>query len=129
MEQEKLATDAYLHMMVYLFVVLGFIGVTLGINALLGPRPKSTPVKLEPFECGVTPVDERNVKRIYIKYYAFAIFFVLFDIDIVFLFVWALSSGDQGFGGPAMGLFAFFMVCFLAGFVYVWKEGMLEWKA
>jgi NADH-quinone oxidoreductase subunit A len=124
-----LATDTYLHMMVYLFVVFGFIGVTLWINALLGPRPKNTSVKLEPFECGVTPFDDRNVKRISIKYYTFAIFFVLFDLGVVFLFVWALSSGDQGFGGSAMVLFTFFMVCFIAGFVYIWKEGMLEWKA
>lgn len=116
-------------MAVYLLVVLGFIGVTLWLNAFLGPRPRNSAVKLEPFECGVTPFDERNVKRIYIKFYAFAIFFVLFELKIVFLFVWALSSGDQGFTGPAMALFAFFVVCFAAGFVYIWKEGMLEWKA
>ena len=72
--------------------IVGFVGITLLMNAALGPKPKPTAVKLEPFECGATPVDARNVRPIAVKYYGIAIAFILFDLETVFLILWALAA-------------------------------------
>ena len=79
------------------------------MNRLLGPKPAASAMKLEPFECGATPVDTRNVKAVPIKYYGVAIAFLLFDLETVFLFIWALGAQ------PLTGfmLFTFFLFAFL----------------
>jgi NADH-quinone oxidoreductase subunit A len=90
----------YVVFLLYMLAILGFVGFTLLLNALLGPKPKATATKLEPFECGATPVDPRNVKAVPAKYYAVAIVFILFDLETVFLFIWAL--GAQPMTAPAL---------------------------
>jgi NADH:ubiquinone oxidoreductase subunit 3 (subunit A) len=65
--------------------------VTLLMNRYLGPQPIASAMKLEPFECGATPVDTRNTKAVPIKYYGVAVAFMLFDLETVFLFIWALG--------------------------------------
>ena len=57
----------------------------------MGPKSVPTALKLEPFECGATPVEQVNVKAVPVKYYAIAILFILFDLETVFLFIWALG--------------------------------------
>ena len=84
--------NPYAVFLLYLLAILGFVAVTLLMNRLLGPKPVSSAMKLEPFECGATPVDRLNVKAIPIKYYAVAIMFILFDLETVFLFIWALGA-------------------------------------
>ena len=64
----------------------------LAMNGMLGPKPANTETKLEPFECGATPIDTRNVKAVPVKYYAVAIVFILFDLETVFLFLWVLGA-------------------------------------
>ena len=82
----------YLTFLLYLVAIVGFVGLVLSLNALLGPKPAATSTKLEPFECGATPVDTLNVKAVPIKYYAVAIVFILFDLETIFLFIWALGA-------------------------------------
>ena len=84
--------NPYVVFLLYLVAILGFVATTLLMNRFLGPKPVATAVKLEPFECGAIPVDTRNVKAIPIKYYAVAIVFILFDLETVFLFIWALGA-------------------------------------
>ncbi len=84
--------NPYAIFLLYLVAILGMVFTILMANRLLGPKPASTPAKLEPFECGATPVDPVNVKAVPIKYYAVAIVFILFDLETVFLFIWALGA-------------------------------------
>ena len=79
--------NPYVIFLLYMLAILGFVAVTLLLNRLLGPRPVSSAMKLEPFECGATPLDVRNVKAVPIKYYAVGIIFILFDLETVFLFM------------------------------------------
>ena len=84
-------TNPYVVFLLYLVAILGFVAFTLFLNRVLGPKPAASAVKLEAFECGAEPVDPVNVKAVPIKYYAVAIAFLLFDLETVFLFVWALG--------------------------------------
>jgi NADH-quinone oxidoreductase subunit A len=104
--------------------ILGFVGVTLAMNAVLGPKPKPYGTKLEPFECGATPVDPLNVKAVPIKYYAVAIVFILFDLETVFLFIWAL--GAQPLTGWLLLTFVVFVVLLVLMLAYVWKSRLIE---
>jgi NADH-quinone oxidoreductase subunit A len=104
--------------------ILGFVGITLLMNAALGPKPAPTALKLEPFECGATPVDPLNVKAVPIKYYAVAIVFILFDLETVFLFIWAL--GAQPLTGWMLLTFGFFVLLLVLMLVYVWKSRIIE---
>ena len=104
--------------------ILGFVGITLAMNAMLGPKPRPTGSKLEPFECGATPVDPLNVKAVPIKYYAVAIVFILFDLETVFLFIWAL--GAQPLTGFMLFTFFLFMFLLVLIVLYVYKARLIE---
>jgi len=114
--------------LVFLLVSIGVVGLTLGLNALLGPRVAPSAAKLVPFECGAEPIQPRNVRKLSIKYYPVAIFFLLFDIETVLLFIWAGSSGQRELATVSLVSFLFFMGALVLAFVYLWKEGGLEWR-
>lgn len=110
------------------FVVVGalFTAVALGTSWLLSPK-KSTPEKSLPYECGVDAVGSSWI-RFRSGYYVFALLYVIFDIETVFLYPWAVT-----FGRSAAGWFIFFeMFIFIAilvgGLAYAWKEGALSWR-
>lgn len=109
-----------------IIIVLG-LGVTLGLilsgmAAFLGPR-NPTPKKSEVFECGVPQVSSRD--RMSVKFYLTAILFILFDIETVFLFLWAKVFRDLGwFGVFEVGIFVTILI---SGYIYVLKSGALEW--
>ena len=119
--------ENYLPILVVFILAAGFGSVTLVLTHLIGPRIKD-PVKLMPYESGVDPIGETRI-RFSVKYFIIALLFIIFDIEIVFLYPWAvvyrqfLSSGS----------FIFFeMVVFLAiltfGYLFIWKKGALEWE-
>ena len=83
---------AYLSFLVYLLAILGFVALTLWLNRVLGPKPEPTPLKLEPFECGATAIETDNMRAVPVKYYAIAVVFILFDLETVFLYLWALAA-------------------------------------
>ncbi len=116
--------NPYVVFLLYMLAILGFVFVTLLMNRYLGPKPAATAAKLEPFECGATPVDTLNVKAVPIKYYAVAIVFILFDLETVFLFIWALGAQPvTGFMLATFGIFIFLLVLIL---LYVYKARLLE---
>jgi len=118
------ATNPYVVFVLYLIAILGFVGVTLLMNRVLGPKPVATASKLDPFECGAVPIDPVNVRPVPIKYYAVAIAFLLFDLETVFLFVWALGAQPlTGFMVLTFFLFASLLVLIL---LYVYKQRLLE---
>ncbi|RLA92123.1 MAG: NADH-quinone oxidoreductase subunit A [Deltaproteobacteria bacterium] len=114
----------YLPILVLMIIVLGFGGLTILLSSLLGPKRKSEP-KLMPYECGLDPIGTAR-HRYSIKFYIIAMIFILFDIEAVFLYPWAVIYRDLGlFGLIEMGVF---ILILLVGFIYVWKKGGLEWE-
>jgi NADH-quinone oxidoreductase subunit A len=116
--------NPYGALILYLMAILGFVAVTLLMNRLLGPKPAASAMKQEPFECGATPVDTRNVKAVPIKYYGVAIAFLLFDLETVFLYIWAL--GAQPLTGFMLFTFFLFVFLLVAILLYVYKARLLE---
>ncbi|MCU0855395.1 MAG: NADH-quinone oxidoreductase subunit A [Rhodobacteraceae bacterium] len=114
----------YVVFLLYMLAILGFVATTLLMNKLLGPKPAYTETKLEPFECGATPIDRLNVKAVPIKYYAVAIVFILFDLETVFLFIWAL--GAQPVTTFMLATFGIFMVLLVLIVLYVYRARLLE---
>ena len=110
--------------LIFLILVTGFALVSVIGSFVVGMR-KPSPEKLTPYECGMQPVGNAR-ERFSVKFYLVAMLFLLFDIEAVFLFPWAVVYRD-------LKLFGFFeMLVFiaivLAGYVYVWKKGALEWE-
>ena len=99
----------YATFFLYLLASIGLVGLVLGLNALLGPRPAASAAKLEPIESGAEPIQRRNVRPLSIKYYPIAIFFLLFDLETVLLFVWAAAAGQAQIATLALGSFLVFM--------------------
>ena len=98
--------------------------IMLFANALLGPR-KPNPVKSEPFECGMKPI-ALPAGRLPVHFYVAAMLFVVFDVELVFLFPWAVLVRELGWCGLIeMGLFIGIVIL---GFLYAWKQGALEFK-
>ncbi len=99
------------------------------LNRLLGPR-RPSPVKGGPFECGSDPVDSPR-RRVNVRFYAVAIFFVVFDIEAVFLFPWAVLYREllvtPGFGILALVEIVVFLAILAIGLWYVWGKGALDW--
>ena len=118
------ASNPYLAFVLYLVAILGFVAITLFLNRVLGPKPKASAMKLEPFECGAVPVDPVNVRAVPVKYYAVAIAFLLFDLETVFLFVWAL--GAQPLTGFMVATFFLFVALLVLILLYVYKQRLLE---
>ena len=111
---------------ILLFIVVGLaVGVVpVALGALLGPnRPDSE--KLSPYECGFEAFEDARM-RFDVRYYLVAILFILFDLEIAFLFPWAVVLRHIGmFGFVAMLVFLAILV---VGFIYEWKKGALDWE-
>ena len=109
---------------IFFILVAGFGLVSLIGSYVLGVK-KPDPRKLEPYECGVTPIGTAR-ERFSVKFYLVAMLFLLFDIEAVFLFPWAVVYRDlKIFGFFEMLLF---IIAILAGYIYAWKKGALEWE-
>ena len=106
-----------------LLVALLMAVVMLTIAGLLGPRRYSQ-VKAAPFECGSTPVGTAR-ERFGVKFYVIALLFVVFDIEAVFIYPWAVQVRELGWNGFAT--MAVFAATLVAGLAYVWKKGALDW--
>lgn len=116
--------NPYVAFLLYLGAILSFVGITLLMNRVLGPKPVASAVKREPFECGATPVEAENVRAVPIKYYGVAIAFLLFDLETVFLFIWALGAQPlTSFMLVTFLLFGFLLVLIL---LYFYKSRVLE---
>jgi NADH-quinone oxidoreductase subunit A len=113
----------YLPILIFLAVAggLGMLLMTLGF--LFGPR-RPDPAKLSPYECGFEAFEDSRMK-FDVRYYLVAILFIVFDLEIAFLFPWAVALDSIGvIGLAAMGVFLLVLV---VGFIYEWKKGALEW--
>ena len=97
--------------------------IMIGLSVLLGPR-NPTPEKLAPYECGMPAVGDAR-ERQSVKFYLVAMIFLLFDIEVAFLYPWAVSLRDLGWSGFVQ--IVTFSLILLVGYVYVWRKGVLDW--
>src|ERR1700686_3843121 len=110
---------------ILLMTALGasFALVAVLLSSLLGPR-KPSPEKSAPYECGMPAVGDAR-ERQSVKFYLVAMIFLLFDIEVAFLYPWAMALRDLGWTGFIQVLL--FMALLLAGYTYVWRKGALAW--
>ncbi|MDQ2641200.1 MAG: NADH-quinone oxidoreductase subunit A [Pseudomonadota bacterium] len=117
----------YLPVLIFLGVATGLAVALLGLGNLfgrLGVRHRGDPEKLSAYECGFEAFEDTRA-RFDVRYYLVAILFIVFDLEIAFLFPWAVSMSETGtLGLVAMGIFLLILVI---GFIYEWKKGALEW--
>jgi NADH-quinone oxidoreductase subunit A len=111
---------------ILLFILFGLLmgGVMLTIGSLVSPS-RPDPEKMSPYECGFEAFEDARMK-FDVRYYLVAILFILFDLEIAFLFPWAVVLQEIGYAGfVAMMVF---LVILIVGFIYEWKKGALEWE-
>jgi NADH-quinone oxidoreductase subunit A len=119
--------NPYLTFLIFLLLAVAVIGAVVGRNALLGPRPgPASAAKMDPFECGARPLQQRNVRPMSIKYYPVAIFFLLFDLETVLLFMWATTTGQKDLATLSLLSFLVFMGLLTLAFVWLWRDGALQ---
>jgi len=115
--------QGWLSILIMIALGAGFALISILLSSVLGPR-HPTPEKLAPYECGMPPVGDAR-ERQSVKFYLVAMIFLLFDIEVAFLYPWAMALRDLGWNGFVQVLL--FMVLLLAGYVYVWRKGALDW--
>ncbi len=115
--------EAYVPVLLFILVAIGFAIFTLIVSAAL-QSSRYNKVKLEPYECGIEPATDAR-DRYSVRYYLIAMLFVIFDIETVFMFPWAVIMDELLlFGLIEMLVFLFILVL---GYVYAWRKGALEW--
>jgi NADH-quinone oxidoreductase subunit A len=116
--------ESYLPILIQLGFSIGFVVLALTLSQFLGPKRK-TKQKNESFECGIESQGDARFP-VSVKYFLSAILFVLFDVEVVFFYPYAVNFKEMGWEGfLAVVSFVGF---FLTGFIYVWKKGALEWE-
>ena len=120
-----IAMQGWLSILLMIALGAGFGVVMVGLSSLLGPR-KPTPEKLAPYECGMPPVGDAR-ERQSVKFYLVAMIFLLFDIEVAFLYPWAMALRDPDVGWRGFMQVLLFMAMLLAGYIYVWRKGALDW--
>ena len=114
----------YLSIIIFLFIALGLSISFIVLNFIFSPK-KPDPEKLSAYECGFEAFDDSRME-FDVRFYLVAILFIIFDLEIAFLFPWAISLGSIGLlGFCSMMIFLFILT---VGFVYEWKKGALDWE-
>ena len=114
----------YLPIILFLFIALGLSCAFIVINFILSPKHPD-PEKLSAYECGFEPFQDSRME-FDVRFYLVAILFIIFDLEIAFLFPWAISLGNIGIlGFTSMMIFLFILTI---GFIYEWKKGALDWE-
>jgi NADH-quinone oxidoreductase subunit A len=115
--------ENWLLILLLVVMAVGFGGVSVLLGRLLGPRNPS-PEKSAPYECGMPAVGDAR-ERQSIRFYLIAMIFLLFDIEVAFLYPWALALRALGWAGYVQVVL--FTLVLMAGYIYVWKKGALDW--
>ena len=116
--------EGFLPILIMIGLGAGFAGGSVLLSQFVGPR-KPTPEKMAPYECGMPPVGDAR-ERQSVKFYLVAMIFLLFDIEVAFLYPWAIAFRELGMAGYLQ------LVTFLAllstGYIYVWRKGVFDWS-
>jgi len=114
----------YLSILIFLIIALGLSVSFIILNFIFSPK-KPDPEKLSTYECGFSAFDDSRIE-FDVRFYLVAILFIIFDLEIAFLFPWSISLGNIGIlGFCSMMIFLFILT---VGFVYEWKKGALDWE-
>jgi len=114
----------YLSIILFLIIALGLSVAFIVLNFIMSPK-KPDPEKLSAYECGFEPFDDSRIE-FDVRFYLVAILFIIFDLEIAFLFPWAITLGNIGLlGFCSMMIFLFILT---VGFIYEWKKGALDWE-
>lgn len=128
MPLDQLLQD-YLPIVILLAVATGLAILMVALGHILGPR-RDTPLKLMPYESGMTPIGPA-MRRIPVRFYLIAVLFILFDIEVVFFMPWAVVFTQfvkQGLGLFVVAEMFVFIAILLVGYIYAWKKDALEWQ-
>src|SRR6266404_659334 len=118
-----LTMQGWFSILIMIALGAGFALVSVVLSNVLGPS-KPTPEKSAPYECGMPPVGDAR-ERQSVKFYLVAMIFLLFDIEVAFLYPWAMALRDLGWTGLLQVVL--FMLLLSAGYAYVWRKGALDW--
>jgi NADH-quinone oxidoreductase subunit A len=117
--------SSYAPILIHLIIAAALAAALIAVSWLIGERRPSL-TKLSPYECGILPTGDAR-QPFAVKFYLVAMLFILFDVEAVFLFPWAVIFRDLGmFGFVEMFLY---ILILLAGYVYAWKKGALDWSS
>lgn len=121
--------ESYSPVLLQILVAGGFAAVTLLISVMLGKSSRTSKIKDSAYECGMLPIGEAQ-PRFSVKFYIVAMLFVLFDIEVVFLYPWAVIYKDAiaAYGGAILGTALGFVSILGVAFAYAWKKGALSWN-
>nr|QOZ41737.1 Nad3 [Prototheca wickerhamii] len=114
----------YLGILIYFFIAIALSVLLVGLPFVVSTR-KSDPEKISAYECGFDPFDDAR-GRFDIQFYLVAILFIIFDLEVAFLFPWALTLNNIGFFG--FWTMMVFLIILTVGFVYEWRKGALDWS-
>ena len=106
-------------------IVAGFLITMLVLSSILGPKNKTVTKQL-PFECGSVSVGSVRDQRFNVRFYLVAMLFILFDIEVIFMYPWAVNLKELGWQG-FVAMFSFILVLTI-GLIYVWRKGVLDWN-
>jgi NADH-quinone oxidoreductase subunit A len=113
----------WIGVLIMIGLAVAFALTMIGLSLLVGPR-NPTPEKLAPYECGMPAVGDAR-ERQSVKFYLVAMIFLLFDIEVAFLYPWAMALRDLGWTG-FFQILTFFLIL-VVGYIYVWRKGILDW--
>jgi NADH-quinone oxidoreductase subunit A len=116
--------QAYVPIFLFILIAIGFAAFTIIFSKLLHPK-KYNKVKLEPYECGIEATSLAHDTRFSVRYFLIAVLFVVFDVETIFLFPWAIMFNRLGLFGLIEMLV--FLVILVIGYIYVWKRKALDW--
>lgn len=125
---------SYHPVVVYVLVLLGFVVTNLILAHIIGPK-KKTPVKQMPYESGMDPVGDAR-QPFDVKFYLVAILFLVFDVELLFLYPWSVSAYADSetkvipaeLGDTVYGVMLVFMATLVIAFVYAWRKGVFRWR-
>jgi len=120
----KIMLTEYFPILIFLIIASGLGLVLLTVGGILGPRRPNSE-KLSPYECGFEAFEDTRMK-FDVRFYLVAILFIIFDLEIAFLFPWAVALDTIGMTG--LIAMAIFLGILVVGFIYEWKKGALEWE-
>jgi NADH-quinone oxidoreductase subunit A len=116
--------DTYAPLLLMFLLACGLAGALIAVSTLVG-KHKRTPEKDQPYECGIRPTGDAR-EPVSVHFYMVALIFILFDIEAIFLYPWALVYRDLNlFGFVEMVLY---IIILLAGYIFLWKKGALDWN-
>ena len=116
--------DGFLPILIMIGLGVGFAGGSVLLSQFLGPH-KPTPEKMAAYECGMPPVGDARDRQS-VKFYLVAMIFLLFDIEIAFLYPWAIAFRELG--KPGFWQIVAFFALLLTGYIYVWRKGAFDWS-